>query len=95
MSIIIIRKTPKTIVKPEPVVEVKPTAQAVRYYPDGLIIANTLPESYVPAETNLPPGAFQRNCGNCKAYVSISSECVAYNARVRPTYVCASWHSVI
>jgi len=95
MSIIIIRKTPKTIVKPEPATEVKPTVENfVRYYPEGTVIPVTLPASYVPAETNLPVGAFQKNCGNCKAYSSITGICSGYSAPVRTTYVCGTWHSV-
>ena len=98
MSIIIIRKIPKTVVKPEPVTEtpVKPAAENfVRYYPDGTVIPTPLPASYVPAETNLAVGAFQRHCGNCKAFSSINNLCSTYNSAVKPTYVCASWKSVI
>ena len=96
MSIIIIRKTPKTIVKPEPVVEVKPTTEAalVRYYPDGTMIPAPLPMSYAMAETNIGPGVLQKHCGNCKAFAVATNMCLGYNAMVKPTYVCATWQPI-
>lgn len=96
MSIIIIRKKLPEAVVANKTTEAKPTAENfVRYYPEGTVIPATLPASYVPAETNLPPGTFQKNCGNCKAYSSITSICSGYSAQVRTTYVCGTWHSII
>jgi peroxiredoxin len=96
MSIIIIRKKLPEAVVVNKTTEAKPTAENfVRYYPEGTVIPVTLPASYVPAETNLPVGAFQKNCGNCKAYVSTTGVCSAFHAPVRTAYVCGAWHSII
>jgi hypothetical protein len=53
-----------------------------RTYPDGAAIPASLPSAYAPAQ-----GA--ENCANCAAY--LNSQCVLWNATVRPEYYCARW----
>lgn len=54
---------------------------AGRKYPDGEAIPDSLPSKYRIGE----------RCDNCLAYVPGTKNCLAWNAIVRPEYVCAVW----
>lgn len=62
----------------------KPTAIAGRKYPDGESIPDSLPGLYRIGE----------RCDNCGVYVPSTKNCLAWDAIVRPEYVCAVWKPI-
>lgn len=63
-----------------------PIAESIvgRTYPDGESIPDSLPGKYRTSE----------RCDNCSAWVPDTKFCVAWNAVVRPEYVCAVWKPI-
>jgi hypothetical protein len=70
-----------------PFVDLNP--QVGRLYPDGELIADSLPDAYQPATNpDVPAG---QNCGNCEYYKPGELYCTKFDAPVRAVFWCAKW----
>ena len=63
-----------------------------RTYPDGEVIADSLPPAYQDAANpEVPEG---QNCENCQYYKASEGYCIKFDANVRPLFWCAKWEAV-
>jgi hypothetical protein len=68
---------------------IDPNPQTGRTYPDGEVIADSLPAAYQPATNPEVPAG--QNCGNCEYYKPGEMYCTKFDAPVRAVYWCAKW----